>query len=43
MFYRNPSADMLLTPDELDRDLLRKVRAILSASSDLYVNVERNS
>ena len=26
MFYRNPSADMLLTPDELDTDLLKKVR-----------------
>ena len=26
MFYRNPSADMLLTPDELDLDLIRSVR-----------------
>jgi fructokinase len=24
MFYRNPSADMLLTPEELDKDLLKK-------------------
>ena len=25
MFYRNPSADMLLTPDELNLDLIRSV------------------
>lgn len=26
MFYRNPSADMLLQEDELDLDLIRKVK-----------------
>lgn len=26
MFYRNPSADMLLTEAELDKDLIRKVK-----------------
>jgi fructokinase len=30
MFYRNPSADMLLTPDELNLDLIRSVRFSLS-------------
>lgn len=25
MFYRNPSADMLLQPEELDLDIIRKV------------------
>lgn len=28
MFYRNPSADMLLTPEELDKDLLKKVTTL---------------
>ncbi len=27
MFYRNPSADMLLTPDEIDREFIRSARA----------------
>lgn len=27
MFYRNPSADMLLSPGELDRDFIRSARA----------------
>ena len=32
MFYRNPSADMLLTPGELNLDLIRSVRVSLSLS-----------
>lgn len=35
MFYRNPSADMLLTPDELDLDLIRRVRLIFIFSLPL--------
>ena len=29
MFYRNPSADMLLTPEELNLELIRSVRFLL--------------
>lgn len=32
MFYRNPSADMLLTPDELNLDLIRSVSYIVIKS-----------
>lgn len=34
MFYRNPSADMLLTADELNLELIRSVRS-LSLSLDI--------
>lgn len=32
MFYRNPSADMLLTPDELNLEVIRSVSAIVIKS-----------
>lgn len=36
MFYRNPSADMLLTPDELNLDLIRSVSFSLSLKSSSF-------
>jgi fructokinase len=37
MFYRNPSADMLLRPDELNVELIRSVRSLsLSLSENYY-------
>lgn len=35
MFYRNPSADMLLQESELNYDLIRKVRIIYRAQQDM--------
>lgn len=42
MFYRNPSADMLLTPDELNLDLIRSVSFSLSLSLLLSFSVCAN-
>lgn len=42
MFYRNPSADMLLTPDELNLDLIRSVCIIypsLLLISSFYISL----
>lgn len=39
MFYRNPSADMLLTPDELNLDLIRSVRLRFQISLSLSLFV----
>lgn len=36
MFYRNPSADMLLTPDELNLDLIRSVSFSLFLSKIFF-------
>lgn len=35
MFYRNPSADMLLKPSELDFELIKKVYTFLLSISKL--------
>lgn len=40
MFYRNPSADMLLTPDELNLELIRSVRIPSSYSSLLHLYIQ---
>ncbi|KAK9997268.1 hypothetical protein SO802_021954 [Lithocarpus litseifolius] len=37
MFYRNPSADMLLTPDELNLDLIRSAKVFHYGSISLIV------
>lgn len=37
MFYRNPSADMLLTPDELNLDVIRSVSAIVIKSLFIFL------
>ncbi len=39
MFYRNPSADMLLEPAELDLDLIRKVSLSIPALRNVIVKV----
>ncbi|XP_073048752.1 fructokinase-2-like [Primulina eburnea] len=43
MFYRNPSADMLLTPDELNLDLIRSAKAFHYGSISLIVEPCRSA
>lgn len=42
MFYRNPSADMLLTPDELNLELIRSVRISSSFVCSFYYTYTYN-
>jgi fructokinase len=43
MFYRHPSADMLLTPDEIDAAALRAARALHFGSISLIVEPARSA
>ncbi|KAL8030621.1 hypothetical protein ABFX02_14G297300 [Erythranthe guttata] len=43
MFYRNPSADMLLTPDELNLDLIRSAKVFHYGSISLIVEPCRSA
>ncbi|GMP78370.1 hypothetical protein CsSME_00034311 [Camellia sinensis var. sinensis] len=43
MFYRNPSADMLLTPDELNLELIRKAKIFHYGSISLIVEPCRSA
>ncbi|PKA49952.1 Fructokinase-2 [Apostasia shenzhenica] len=43
MFYRNPSADMLLTPAELDLDLIRRAKVFHYGSISLITDPCRSS
>ena len=43
VFYRNPGADMLLRPDELDRDLLASARAFHFGSISLIDEPSRSA
>ncbi|XP_047319155.1 fructokinase-2 [Impatiens glandulifera] len=43
MFYRNPSADMLLTPEELNLDLLRSAKVFHYGSISLIVEPCRSA
>nr|AFO84081.1 fructokinase [Actinidia chinensis] len=43
MFYRNPSADMLLTPDELNLDLIRSAKIFHYGSISLIVEPCRSA
>ncbi|XP_020576957.1 probable fructokinase-1 [Phalaenopsis equestris] len=43
MFYRNPSADMLLTPDELDLNLLRRAKVFHYGSISLITDPCRSA
>ncbi|KAL9237506.1 hypothetical protein vseg_012044 [Gypsophila vaccaria] len=43
MFYRNPSADMLLRPDELNLDLIRKAKVFHYGSISLIVEPCRSA
>ncbi|XP_018484999.1 probable fructokinase-1 [Raphanus sativus] len=43
MFYRNPSADMLLRPDELDLDLIRSAKVFHYGSISLIVEPCRSA
>jgi fructokinase len=43
VFYRNPSADMLLRPDELDRDLLTSAKALHFGSLSLTQEPSRGA
>ncbi|KAA8527281.1 hypothetical protein F0562_034622 [Nyssa sinensis] len=43
MFYRNPSADMLLTPDELNLELIRSAKAFHYGSISLIVEPCRSA
>ncbi|KAH9622145.1 hypothetical protein KSS87_014178 [Heliosperma pusillum] len=43
MFYRNPSADMLLRPDELNLDLIRKAKIFHYGSISLIVEPCRSA
>ncbi|KAG0498051.1 hypothetical protein HPP92_002372 [Vanilla planifolia] len=43
MFYRNPSADMLLTPDELDLDLIRRAKVFHYGSISLITEPCRSA
>ncbi len=43
VFYRNPGADMLLRPDELDLDLLRSARALHVGSISLIAEPSRSA
>jgi fructokinase len=43
VFYRNPGADMLLTADELDRELLRSARAFHFGSISLIQEPSRSA
>jgi fructokinase len=43
MFYRHPSADMLLTPDEIDEDALRAARALHFGSISLISEPSRSA
>nr|AFW90586.1 fructokinase [Solanum tuberosum] len=43
MFYRNPSADMLLTPDELSLDLIRSAKVFHYGSISLIVEPCRSA
>lgn len=39
MFYRNPSADMLLQEAELDLELIRKVTAVILKKINIILNI----
>jgi fructokinase len=43
IFYRNPSADMLLRPDELDREYLRNTQAFHFGSISLIAEPSRSA
>ncbi len=43
VFYRNPGADMMLRPDELDEDLLRETRAFHFGSISLIAEPSRSA
>lgn len=43
VFYRNPGADMLLRPDELDRELLQMTRALHIGSISLIEEPSRSA
>lgn len=43
IFYRNPGADMMLRPDELDRELIRETRAFHFGSISLTAEPSRSA
>lgn len=43
MFYRNPSADMLLTPEELDLDLVREAHIVHYGSISLIAEPSKSA